>query len=98
MKVTFSDAVKRDLDAILRYIGSDNPRRAVSFVREIRNHCMQLGSFPESYPVFAGDIRRVVHGQYLVFYRVTDEVEIIRVLHGATDYESILFPEPSGEA
>lgn len=102
MRVTFSEAVKKDLDSILRYIGSNNPRRAVSFVREIRSHCKQLGGFPESYPLLIGgsqsELRRVVHGQYLIFYRVTDEVEILRVLHGATDYESVLFPEEPDQA
>jgi hypothetical protein len=36
----------------------------------------------------------VVHGHYLIFYRITtDAVEIIHVLHGARDFESVLFPE-----
>jgi plasmid stabilization system protein ParE len=31
---------------------------------------------------------------YLIFYRVSDEgVEILHVLHGARDYEAILFPD-----
>ena len=38
-------------------------------------------------------LRRMAHGNYLIFYRVTEEqVEVVRVLNGARDYEPILFP------
>ena len=34
------------------------------------------------------------HGNYLIFYRIADDtVEVLHVLHGARDYENILFPE-----
>jgi len=40
-------------------------------------------------------IRRRVVGNYLIFYYVLkDCVEVIHILHGARDYEAILFPEP----
>jgi plasmid stabilization system protein ParE len=39
-------------------------------------------------------VRRVPYGDYLIFYRATaDVVEILHVLHGARDYEPILFPD-----
>jgi len=42
----------------------------------------------------ARGVRRVPHGDYLIFYRVIDDtVEVIHVLHGARDYEAILFPK-----
>jgi plasmid stabilization system protein ParE len=35
-------------------------------------------------------IRRRVHGNYLIFYRVREElVEVVHVLHGARDYETL---------
>jgi plasmid stabilization system protein ParE len=38
-------------------------------------------------------VRRCVHADYLIFYRVrTDFVEVIHILHGARDYEALLFP------
>jgi toxin ParE1/3/4 len=38
-------------------------------------------------------IRQKVHGNYLIFYRVvTDQVQIIHILHGARDDEGLLFP------
>ena len=39
-------------------------------------------------------VRRRSHGNYLIFYRVhADQVEVLHVLHGARDYERILFPD-----
>jgi toxin ParE1/3/4 len=38
-------------------------------------------------------IRRTVYQDYLIFYRIHEEViEIIHVLQGAQDYETLLFP------
>jgi plasmid stabilization system protein ParE len=39
-------------------------------------------------------VRRRIADNYLIFYRVGDgSVEILHILHGARDYEQILFPE-----
>jgi plasmid stabilization system protein ParE len=39
-------------------------------------------------------IRRRVHGNYLIFYRIdADRVTVIHVLHGARDYAAVLFDE-----
>jgi plasmid stabilization system protein ParE len=35
-----------------------------------------------------------VHGNCLIFYRTSAEmVEIVHIMHGAMDYEDILFPK-----
>lgn len=51
-----------------------------------------------AFPLLAGrdesGIRRRIYGRYPIFYRVEGEtVQIIHILHGAMDYEAILFPE-----
>ncbi|WP_245268319.1 type II toxin-antitoxin system RelE/ParE family toxin [Mesorhizobium sp. WSM2561] len=51
---------------------------------------------PERYPLLqrhrSSGVRRRVHGSYLIFYRITtDAVEIPHVLHGAMDFDAILF-------
>ena len=51
-----------------------------------------------AFPLLAGHsesgIRRRVHRRYLIFYRVENEtVQFLHILHGAMDYEAILFPE-----
>jgi toxin ParE1/3/4 len=51
---------------------------------------------PRAFPLLAHrknkDVRRRVHGNYLIFYRVgADRIDVLHVLHGAQDYESWLF-------
>lgn len=53
---------------------------------------------PERCPLIprhqSSGIRRRVYGSYLIFFRVSsDAIEILHILHGAMDYEQILFPE-----
>jgi toxin ParE1/3/4 len=39
-------------------------------------------------------IRRRPHGDYLIFYRIgVDTIDIVHILHGAQNYELILFRE-----
>lgn len=89
MDVVFSPAAVQDLEEIGDYIARDNPVRAVTFIREIREHCNLIASATTAAPLWPelGDnIRMVVHGHYLIFYTAADaEVRIERVLHGARD-------------
>lgn len=97
MIVFLTEEAEADLEAIGDHIAVDNPLRAYTFVRELRQSCERLSDMPEAFPVverFAtSGIRRRVHGNYLVFYRITDRVDVIHILHGAMDYERLLFPE-----
>lgn len=97
MKVVITEAAKRDLLAIGDYIRPDNPSRAASFVQELLDHCEWLAELPRRHPLVPRyeryGIRRCVHADYLIFYRVgTDRVDVIHILHGAQDYEPLLFP------
>jgi addiction module RelE/StbE family toxin len=98
VKLVFTDEAKADLVQIGDWIAKDNPLRAVTFVDELEECCRQLTSMPKAYQLVprleALGVRRVPHGDYLIFYRVIDDtVEVIHVLHGARDYEAILFPK-----
>jgi toxin ParE1/3/4 len=98
LKVRVSSRADSDLERIGDVISLDNPHRAVSFVRELRGKCKNLGSHPFAYPAVdhrpETGLRRRVHGNYLIFYRVLDgEVVIVRILHGAMDYQRLLFPD-----
>jgi plasmid stabilization system protein ParE len=93
-----SAAATANLTAIGDYIAKDSPGRAVSFVQNMRTAATRLGEMPEAsrlVPRYARQgIRRYLHRNYLIFYRIeADRVVIIRVLHGARDYESVLFPD-----
>jgi len=98
MRVVVSAAASAELEAIGDFIAKDNPARALTFVLELREACETLVDAPERFarvPRYEHlGIRRRVHGNYLIFYRTgRDVVEVLHVLHGARDYESILFPE-----
>lgn len=96
MKVFFTEPAEEDLEAIGDWIAKDNPERAASFVRELRQSCLDVGQWPLAQPLVVhrrnDGLRRKVHGNYLIFYRVwLETIEIVRVLHGARDYGYILF-------
>jgi addiction module RelE/StbE family toxin len=99
MRVVITAAAKADLLAIRRYIGADNPTRALSFVEELLDRCLVLADTPRAYPLVPRyerfGIRRCVHGNYLIFYRLqTEQIEVIHVLQGARDIEALLFGSP----
>ena len=101
MKVEISAEAESDLEAIGDHIARDSPARAVSFIRELRAKCLDLAEAAEAFPVVhrykALGVRRRIHGAYLIFYSVKDDrVVILHVLHGAMDYNAILFPDADG--
>lgn len=98
MKVVVTDTALAELVRIGRTIALDSPVRAESFVAELYDRCMRLADMPRAFPLLPrwedSGIRRRPFGAYLIFYRLSeDRVEILHVLHGARDYEAILFPD-----
>lgn len=98
MKVVLSAEALSDLEQIGDYIAQDNPARARGFVAELIGKARGLADMPNAFPVVPRyahlGLRRRVHGNYLIFYRVGDErVTVIHILHGARDYEALLFPD-----
>jgi len=96
MILEFASEAENDLEQIADHIAKDNPRRALSFVRELRNRSEDLVNSPNGFALVPRyehhGIRRRVHGNYLIFYRVENEkVVIVHVLKGATDYGALLF-------
>lgn len=91
MKVELTAEAERDLEAIADHIAIDNPDRALGFIIELRAKCLGLADYPRAFPVVERyahlDIRRRVHGQYLIFYRVeARRIVVLHILHGASDY------------
>jgi plasmid stabilization system protein ParE len=98
MKVVVSAKAEADLEEIGDWIARDNPIRAASFVRELREACLSLAEMPRAFPLLAhrvgSGIRRKPYRNYLIFYSVCDRrVDILHVLHGARDYDQILVPK-----
>jgi len=98
MIVRFTQSAETELEAIMVYIAASNPERALRLFLELRAACEGLSDMPERFPLVPrydeAMIRRRVHGDYLIFYRVGSEaVDILHILHGAMDYERLLFPD-----
>lgn len=97
MRVFFTVAAEGDLEEIADHIAQDAPRRALSFVRELRQSALALADAPRAFrfvPRYARfGVRRRLHGNYLILYRIEgDRVDILRIIHGARDYERLLEP------
>ena len=74
MKVVLTEAAKADLIEIGEFIRAHNQKRAASFVAELLNRCEALGDMPRAFPLIPRyeqhGVRRVVHRDYLIFYRI----------------------------
>jgi toxin ParE1/3/4 len=94
MRVELSRFVAPDLEAIADYIAQDNPERAVSFLREIRDKLGFVGQNPYVYrlrPEIGEDARIAVVGRYVILFRIVGEiVRIERVVFGGRDLPALL--------
>ena len=96
MRVVFSHQAQAGLREIAFFIARDDKMRALSFVRELRTKAQDVGGMPRAFPLVPRyehhGIRRRPFGNYLIFYRIEDDrVSIVHILHGARDYERLLF-------
>jgi toxin ParE1/3/4 len=89
----FSSQAESDLEEIALFIATDNPRRALSFVAELREHCLTVAKQPMTYPLrgeYGADVRLTIHGKYLIFHAVRDDALVIeRIVHGARHREGL---------
>ena len=98
MIVVITAEAETDLEQIAAYIAERSVEIALNFVQELREKCESLADAPRGYPLVPRyehlGIRRRPFGNYLIFYRVgSGTIEVVHVLHGARDYEPLLFPE-----
>lgn len=98
MRVWLTQAAEIDLERIGDFIARENPQRAASFVAELQAACLRLADAPLAFPLVPRyerfGVHRRVHGNYLVFYCVDGtDIFVLHVLHGAMDYEAVLFPD-----
>ena len=95
VQADFSDRAEADLEDVADYIALHNPRRAVSFVRELRARCERIAERPRANRLreeFGLGVRGAVHGAYLILYthREDGRVVVERVVHGARDLGRLL--------
>ncbi len=95
--VLWSPEAESDLIEIWLYGATENaPHHADQHLREIHAACLKLADWPNAgraRPEITPDLRCIVVPPHVVFYRVTKTtVEIVRVLHGRRDLDT-LFPD-----
>lgn len=95
MKVTLSSQAVGDLQTVARFIAQDNPARAMSFVRELRETARRLGELPHGFPLVpryeAHGIRRRSWKGYGILYSVDpDRVFVHRILGPGQDHDRAL--------
>jgi len=94
MRVVFSRGCETDLEQIADHIAKDSPRRALSFVRELRAAARALARDPESRPTATFDprVRRSVYGAYNLYYAILPgELRFLAIIHGSRADDAVLF-------
>lgn len=98
----FSPRARNDFEDILKYIGKSDPESALEFVNRLESICKRIARLPglgRKRDDLGPGIRAFPVDRYIIFYKALDfEVEIVRVLHGARDIESVFGDERSAES
>jgi len=88
---------RADLLDIWLEIASKNPAAADRLYDRLEARVKVLGEYPEigtARSDIAAEARMLVEGSYLVLYRIrADDVQIVRVLHGARNIDRQLYKE-----
>ena len=91
--VRFTALARSDLQEIYDFIARDNCKVATDYVLIIKKRCEILAANPKlgvKREEYCGLYKFPVDN-YLIFYRPSQSgIEVIRVLHGSRDIESIL--------
>lgn len=97
MKLRITKLAAQDLSEIENYIGQDNPVAAVNFVQKLTERFHILLDSPgigRKRPELSPTTRSSSVGEYLILYRrVTDGIEILRVIHAKRDLGKVVISE-----
>jgi toxin ParE1/3/4 len=94
-RLVYSRSAEIDLVAIFDFIAHDNPRRAASYVEEIRQACRNLCDTPHL-GIERSDLRSGIRTlslwrQIIVAYALPPgRVQILRIVSGRRDYRLII--------
>jgi len=84
-EIAWADEALRDLEALVAYIATNNPGRALQAGEDILGHTETLRAFPRIGPVYerAQDprVRHVICDPYHIFYQVDDTPPVVHILH-----------------
>jgi toxin ParE1/3/4 len=97
LRYTLSTQARQDLKDIKDFIAQDSLDRAEQFVKMIAERFQALANFPgmgRSYNTLAENLRGLPIGNYIIFYRATEQsLSIERILSGYRDLDT-MFSEP----
>lgn len=83
----------KDLEEIVDYLSIENIETGEKFIDEFEKKCLYLAKFPNvgrRYDDIKPSLRGLPLAGYIIFYRIVkDRVEIIRVVSGYRDLESL---------
>ncbi len=95
--IRHTQRARADLLALWIEIATHNPAAADRVYNRLEARVHILSEFPEAgaaRPDIVPEARMLVESPYLILYRIRPEdVQIVRVLHGARDVGSVLFVE-----
>lgn len=94
-RVFYTVQAEQDLRDVVESIARDNLTAALEWLERIESLIELLASRPALGQRMVtrrfGEVRQHVAGNYVVYYRLADDgLQILRVLHGARDQESLL--------
>lgn len=93
MNLYITGDAEADLDQIENYIGDDNPAAAINFLKRLTNCFTTIAQNPgigRKRDNLKPGSRSITEGDYVIIYRLKQNtVEILRILHGRRDIESI---------
>jgi toxin ParE1/3/4 len=94
LSVVRTDQAETDLAEILDYLEGRSSQAAERLATAIDDRCTLLSQLPlmgRTREELGPGLRSVVVEQYVLFYRVTaTAVEVLRILHGARDIDTIM--------
>jgi toxin ParE1/3/4 len=95
MRVAFTPEAEGDLVDIYLYLDDQSPEAARLMIGKIRARCLSLADHPRRGVVLSvrrdTEVRRILEYPFIIVYACSDElVSIIRILHGARDFQNLL--------
>ncbi len=94
---SFTDAAIKDINDICEYIARQNSTAASQLFDAIRKKCKLVANFPnmgKSYSRLAPNLRGFVVEDYIIFYYPREDgIDIVRVISGYRDLESLFLED-----
>jgi toxin ParE1/3/4 len=96
----FTEAARCDLRDIAFRIAERSLRRSLTYIDELQKRCDLIAVLPNAgspRPQWGQDVLIVVHDKYLIVHRTRGAtVQILRIVHGARDLDTLFADEPLG--